>query len=276
VHTPSPPEEEVEVWERPREDPSRLRQTWRRLRPFWLGVVVLVAGLALLAFENLGSSGNYWQQHPLATNLATEAVMALALVFGLERFLEARSHRRWRRCGLTIAEDLDRSAGVDETIDSHVLSYCQRVYGEPEIPAEASYFKVLLRALRDPATWAGGEPGGAPPLMEWLRSEKVEFEERFSRWAPLLFSDPSLAPLAAAVPPLLHLTESIVRCFEELQPEYFGDGVNDDLLFTFAAIPLATQLRNYSEMRRDLISEISRYRTGRPLRIFRQPLGPED
>lgn len=129
MHSPSPPEEEVEVWERPREDPSRLRQTWRRLRPFWLGVIVLIAGLALLVFENLGSSGNYWQQHPLATNLATEAVMALALVFGLERFLEARSHRRWRRCGLTIAEDLDRSAGVDETIDSHVLSYCQRVYG---------------------------------------------------------------------------------------------------------------------------------------------------
>jgi hypothetical protein len=176
-----------------------------------------------------------------------------------------------------IAEDLDRSAGLEEIISSHVLDYCQRVYGEPEIPAEDPYFKVLLQAFRDPTTWEGeGGPGGPPPLMEWLLSEKSKFEEKFSRWAPLLFADSGLASLAAAVPPLLHLTESIVRCFEELQPEYFGEGPDEDLLFTFAAIPLATLLPKYSERSRDLLSEISLYRTGRPLRIFRQPLDAEN
>ena len=263
--------EEVIGWERPRGEAPLTRRVLDGARPFVIGVIVVGIGMALLFTESQAAAAAFWREHPVATNLVTEMVLALGLVFGLERILEMKSRRRWRSSALILAEEFERSgAGIEEIVSSHVLDYCQRAYGKVELPDEVPYFEVLLKALRDPSTWAADEDSPeVPPLMEWLRSEKVDLEERFSRWAPLLFSDPGLAPFAVAIPPLLRLNESIVRRFEELQPERFGQGAEEDLMFMFVATPLATQLPRYAQLRRDLLSQISVFRTGQPLRVLR-------
>jgi hypothetical protein len=151
---------------------------------------------------DLTGGSDYWRDHPVVTNLLTDGILVLAVVFGLDRVLAARARRRWRPLGLLVAQEFDMTVDLPEVIAGCVYDYCRRVYGTTDIPEHMRYpDDILPLVLSDFETWEGDEWEGLPDLVEEAERARDTLEERIVRWAPVVIDEPELAAIAVNASP---------------------------------------------------------------------------
>lgn len=225
----------------------------------------MAVSIALLLVEG-GDASKFWRDHPLATNLASGVLMALLLVFGLDRFQAARARRRARPYGLMVVDEVECCLVADQIISDRVLTYCHRRFGAYEIPPKMHFREILGPALEDLRAWepAGDVPAMVDEIREWTR----QLDECFTKSAPLMVIDPALTEIVAGIPPLLEMLDGILWALEQLdqrrnEPDSVWVGPWRENL----SRALAADLGIFGESTRALVSKISRYRTGRPLRL---------
>jgi len=210
-----------------------------------------------------GDSG-YWRDHPVVTNLVTDGVLVLAVVFGLDRVLAARARRRWRPLGLLVAQEFDMTAELPEAIACRVYDYCRRVYGTADIPEHMRYpDDILPLALGDPETWEGDEWEGLPDLVEEAEMARDTLEERIVRWAPVVIDEPELAAIAVSATRLLPVASRLVVALRRAHYRCEAQVKDDRDRELFEAL-----FRDLDESERrefDLWDSIALYRTGQLL-----------
>jgi hypothetical protein len=259
------PGEQAEVWVWPDGDRSRWGRLAAQARPFWLPLTLMSLALGLMIWEASAGAGAFWQKHPLATNLATELLMAVILIFGLERLMARRSRRQWRPIGLMIAHELEFGYDVDEMIEARFLDHCDRRWGQIEIPQGVPYETVVMSALMDPRTWEGDEE--IPPLLEEIEKAKESLDEAMRRWGPIMIAEPELAVVAAAVPPVLDQLRGFVVFMGLLHPSQVrGTQTKNGLPLAYAASCIVEALDDYAQAHLELDSRIVAYRTGERIR----------
>lgn len=193
-------------------------RVWERGRTYWLLLPITLVAVALLLLDLLGVQSAFWDGNPLVVNFVSEALVATAIIYGVDRVLKARSSELWRPLGVMIVEDLNVLGYVPEHVQACALEYCWRTYGEIEVPEGRWYpDDILLEALEDPETWAGSED--LPHLLTYVREQRAILEERFVRWAPVLIAESSLATIAGCVSELLDASKHLLYALEQLEPE---------------------------------------------------------
>ncbi len=214
---------------------------------------------------DLAGGGSFWQGHTIAANFATDGILVLAAVFGLDRILAARTRRRWRPLGLLVAEEFDLTVDLPEVIACRVGDYCKRTYGTFDVPEEMRDPEdIVPAALDDPETWWGEEPEGVPDLVSDAERARDALEERIARWAPVMIVEPELAAIAVSATRLLPAMKRFVselrmvrfHCHSELADENRRQEVFADFFRTLDKLP---------RLEIDLWDAIALYRTGQPL-----------
>jgi len=258
-------EEEQVVWVWPEGHPSGLQRILILGRSFGLVFLILGIGLALLVLETATDVNSYWRSHPLATNLATEIVMALILALGLQKVMAKRSRRQWRPFGPMIVHELECGGDIDENLEVRVVDHWHRLTGSFDIPDGLPYEEVVASALRDPRTWEG--EAEIPCLLDEVREAKRNLKRGLERWAPIMVGEPDLASIIAAVPPLLRQTEGFLAFLETLHPSCVSnDCTAGGLSISRAAAYLVDAFDEYAECRLELSSRIAVYKTGQPIK----------
>lgn len=262
------PEDGGLVWSVPRGELSGWRRSWVSAKSYWVLLPILAIAVALLLLDLLEIGSGFWESNPLVTNIVSEAIVALALIYGVDRVLKARAARLWRPFGVRIAKELDRAANLHETFEEAVLGYCERVFGEYEIPEGRRYpGLILIEALTDPRTWAG--PDEAPDLMTRVLEDQERLEDLFSSWANVLIAEPNLASIAARTSELIEANFFAVQAFRELTPGTAAP-MPPELLFWgfkhFASV-LMGSLIDSQRLAFELKKEVTLYATGQPLAV---------
>src|SRR5215218_8939718 len=105
------------------ERPSPPRSVRLRLlaADYWPLAVALALVLALVVSDLEPATNLFWRQHQAITSLVTGAALSLAVIFGLERVLSARSRGRWKPIGVRIVEALIFCVGTEELLYYSVL-----------------------------------------------------------------------------------------------------------------------------------------------------------
>jgi hypothetical protein len=197
----------------------------RLLADYWPLIVALGAITALAASDLQAEVNLFWRQHQAITSLVTGMALTVAVVFGVDRVLKARSRKRWRPIGVRIVEKLSSSIWTEEMLYYNVLSYCQRAFGEANIPPDRSYAELLLEALEDRETWES--TGEVPALVDLVDKERIELEEVISAWAPVLISEPDLAAIGASAESLLEAVTQVSAALAYGDASYRSHGPAD-------------------------------------------------
>lgn len=217
----------LRVFAAPDMKPSEPRMSTRALvggllADYWPPMLALGVITALAVSDLQPEANLFWRQHQVITSLVTGVALTVAVVFGIDRVLKARSRKRWKPIGVRIVEKLRSSIWTEEMLYYGVLSYCQRTYGESRIPADRSYSELLLEALEDRETWEPTQE--VPPLVDLVDEERTELEEVISVWAPVLISEPDLAAIGASAEKLLEAVTQISAALAYGDASYHVDG----------------------------------------------------
>jgi type IV secretory pathway VirB2 component (pilin) len=176
------------------------------------GAAVLVAAL-VGASDWVPPANDFWREHQAVSGLATGVVLILVAVTGLDRIFANREARRWRALALMIINKLKiRQGNVESSLYSRTLDYCQREYGNCEIPEGRNYFGVLVEALGDRRTWEPADSSGEyPDLLDELGEDLERSEKDLEVWAPLLIANSRLAEIGATAVARQNAGETVLR-----------------------------------------------------------------
>lgn len=236
------------------------------------GLLAVLGGIIVLltATDFIPGLNRFWREHQLVTAFATESVLILLVVFGLDSLLRARARRRWRPMGIWAATDLDSITDIGETISGRVHDYAHARYGTFEPEGREYYDDLLLEALCEPTTWAGGsETDPVEPLLDEVREMGDETERKFGVWAPVLIAEPELAQLAALLPRIIIFKR---RLMSEL--EYAHDLVHSGRAeewrsgegSIFTPTTLAREAKNLDDLTSEVLKIVVAFRDDRPIR----------
>lgn len=191
-----------DLWNPP--PPSQVRQ-W--LNNYWTIALVLLGVAALILSDWMAATNAFWASHPITASLITGGILALAVVFGVDRALKVRSRSRWRAIGTMLARRISNFGVADELLTALCEEFCEQEYGSTEYPPGSNYFTMLPHVLARVETWAPDAFGAY--VFERIGQEREELERTLADWGPVLISDSEFAELGAAAQELLNATGRI-------------------------------------------------------------------
>jgi len=170
-----------------------------------------------------------------------------------------------------VVHQLECASGMDEAIEVRVLAYCERTYGEFEIPEGKDFKRILLEALSDPETWA--EDGDLPHLYVEVGEEADELERIIIEWSPVLIAEPDLSAIAASATEVLQLSRWILFALGGVNSGLLSAESSEDRKHgVWFGLMLEALLPKYRDARLQLKKRTVLYRTGQPLLPHRGPV----
>ena len=65
-------------------------RVWEKARAYWLLLPISLVAASLLFLDLFGVGSGFWDSNPLVVNFVSEALVATAIIYGVDRVLKAR------------------------------------------------------------------------------------------------------------------------------------------------------------------------------------------